>query len=83
MPPASHSVLKTKQCDSLRRIEINPPLPCGVAHCGRLAHTGHIECDPETGALWRLLPVCDEHLTRLAAAADEVIHAPRPKTLGG
>jgi hypothetical protein len=78
MSPANDRVHETNQCEGLRRIAINPPLPCGVAHCGRLAHSGRIERDPEMGALWRLLPICDEHLASLAAAADEAIHAPHP-----
>lgn len=58
--------------DSLRRIEVNPGLPCGIRDCGRLAHYGRIERDPRFASLWRLLPICDIHLASLDAAASAV-----------
>jgi len=61
--------------DSLRRIEVNPGLPCGIRECGRLAHYARIERDPRFASLWRLLPICDIHLASLDAAAADVASA--------
>ncbi len=55
--------------DSLLRIEINPPLPCGIGTCGHLARCARIERDPRYDSLWRLLPICEAHLRSLDAAA--------------
>lgn len=54
--------------DSLLRIEINPPLPCGIGSCGQLARCARIERDPRYDSLWRLLPICEAHLRALDAA---------------
>lgn len=64
--------------DSLRRIEVNPGLPCGISECGRLAHYARIERDPRFASLWRLLPICDIHLASLDAAAADVASAVGP-----
>lgn len=61
--------------DSLLRVEVNPPLPCGIRDCGRPARFACIERDPRYVALWRLLPICELHQARLAAAADDVVAA--------
>ncbi|HZC06760.1 MAG TPA: hypothetical protein VE338_14080 [Ktedonobacterales bacterium] len=59
--------------DSLMRIEINPPLPCGISGCGRPAHCARIERDLRYDSLWRLLPICEAHLRSLDAAAGRSI----------
>lgn len=60
--------------DSLLRIEINPPLPCGIGACGQLARCARIERDPRYDSLWRLLPICEAHLRSLDAASRSVSH---------
>ena len=67
--------------DGLLRIEINPPLPCGIRDCGQSARYARVERDPRYAALWRLLPICDTHLRSLddvaaRAAAEAVKVAP-------
>lgn len=61
--------------EGLLRIEINPPLPCGICDCGLPARTAHAERDPQYPALWRLLPICEVHLASLIADAAEVVAA--------
>ena len=55
--------------DSLRLIEISAPLPCGISGCGQMTRRARIERDPESAALYLLLPLCDSHLRSLSAAA--------------
>jgi hypothetical protein len=55
--------------DTLLRIEINPPLPCGIDGCVRLARSARVERDPRFGLLWNLLPICEAHQMSLAAGA--------------
>lgn len=62
--------------DSLLRIEINPPLPCGIGDCGQPARFARIERDPRYEALWRLLPICDAHLRSLDAAGRAIAAMP-------
>lgn len=69
MPSAHDSVHNLPTHDILLRIEINPPLPCGIDGCRRPASGGRVELDPRCGSLWSLLPICEEHQMILAAAA--------------
>lgn len=55
--------------DSLRLIEVSAPLPCGINGCGQMTRRARIERDPESVALFLLLPLCDAHLRGLSAAA--------------
>jgi len=70
--------------DSLLSIEITPTLPCGIGACGRPAQRARIERDLRFASLWRLLPICDDHLRSLQAAAERASAAPPsdPVTLG-
>lgn len=61
--------------DGLLRIEINPPLPCGIGDCGQPARYARIEHDPRYAVLWRLLPICDTHLRSLDAAGRSAVAA--------
>ncbi len=69
MPSAHDSVDELLIHEPLLHIEINPSLPCGVDGCGRPTHYGRVEPDPTCDTLWSVLPICEEHQTRLAAAA--------------
>ena len=69
MSPARDSVYDPLLHDSLLRIEINPPLPCGIDSCGRPARYGRVERDPGFASLWSLLPICEEHQMSLATGA--------------
>lgn len=73
MFPAHESEGSAACQDELLTIEISQPLPCGVAHCDQPARRGRIERDPDTSALWRLLPICEKHLASLAAGATVVL----------
>ncbi|HEU0027730.1 MAG TPA: hypothetical protein VFQ25_11500 [Ktedonobacterales bacterium] len=55
--------------DTLLRIEINPPLPCGIGGCGAPSRSARVERDPRLGLLWNLLPICEAHQVSLAARA--------------
>lgn len=76
MRPAHQSEERALEQDDTQTIEISPPLPCGIASCGRLARHARIERDPETPALWRLLPICETHLASLTASAADITHSP-------
>ena len=76
MYPAQEPDQRAQGLDDLLTIEISQPLPCGVAHCDQPARRGRIERDPQAGALWRLLPICEAHLRQLAAGAADVLRAP-------
>jgi hypothetical protein len=83
MSPA-HEPAESGACqDEVLTIEISQPLPCGVAHCDQPARRGRIERDPETGALWRLLPICEKHLASLAAGATVVLRDQRHDARAG
>ncbi len=68
MPSAHDSVHNLLIHDLLLRIEINPPLPCGIDGCARLARSARVERDPRFSSLWSLLPICETHQMSLAAA---------------
>lgn len=51
------------------RIQINPPLPCGIAGCGQPAAQALAEPAPDDTALWQLLPICESCMTRLQEEA--------------
>jgi hypothetical protein len=50
-------------------IQINPPLPCGIADCRQPAMQALAEPTPDDPALWQLLPICEDCMTRLQAEA--------------
>ncbi len=82
MPSAHDSIHNHPIHDILLRIEINPPLPCGIDGCRRPAHCGRVELDAHCGSLWNLLPICEEHQISLAAAVANLTgdsrHSPPP-----
>lgn len=69
MPESPDSAENPLIHDTLLRVEINPPLPCGIDGCGRLTGSARIERDPRFGLLWNLLPICEAHQLSLAAGA--------------
>lgn len=76
MRPAHQPEERALERDDTLTIEFSPPLPCGIASCGRLTRHARIERDPETPALWRLLPICETHLARLTASATDITRSP-------
>jgi len=83
MPPAHDPFRDPPVPDTFLRIEINPPLPCGVYACERPARHARVERDPQFGPLWRLLPICETHLRSLDVAVtdspgDLSLEAPQP-----
>ncbi len=81
MPSAHDSVHDRLIQDILLRVEINPPLPCGIDGCGLPARCGRVERDPRFGSLWNLLPICEAHQESLAAAATGLAGAPHHQRL--
>ena len=58
---------------ALACIHINPPLPCGVSGCSRLAMEALAESAPDDPALWQLLPICDTCMARLQQEAHSAV----------
>jgi hypothetical protein len=72
MPPTAHDTASDQITDdAFVRIQLDPPLPCGIDTCGRLTHWGQVEREPGCDSLWRLLPICEAHMLSLASAAHE------------
>ncbi|HEX9036677.1 MAG TPA: hypothetical protein VF808_06755 [Ktedonobacterales bacterium] len=67
--PARNPSIDDQMRDTLLRIEIHPPLPCGIAGCEELARRASVERDARYTSLWRLLPICETHQVSLAAGA--------------
>lgn len=56
------------ELDDCVRITVMPPLPCGLAGCGRLTSLALAEPDPDHPGLWATLPICTICAARLEEA---------------
>lgn len=66
----------------LLRLQLDPPLPCGMPHCGNLAHSALAELDPRSPGLWQVLPQCEACAAAAAITAKRVVATEESKESG-